>query len=192
MQWTVLGHFGAVCLMGLIVLSSQTLTRRMQRGRMRTEARRLRDCLLISFQALRVLHEENLVVLGGGRPPLMSARHQIHLLRTQLGRLHTLEQSEVEAVMSACVALERLESILALAGKSVTGVSFTLPKSEEDRRVLHLALRQTCALLETAEGRLRETQGGADAGMDARRPASDSAQLPDARRPSDLTESVPH
>lgn len=164
MLWTVLEHFGPVFLMGALILASQSLTRRVHSERLRVEARRLRTSLAINLQALRDLYTGDLRVFAGGKHTLMSGRQQINLLRTQLGRLLLLEQPEIEAVMSACIATERAESAMAVAGKSVAGVSFSIPSGEEDRRTLESALRQACSMLEVAESHLTPGQKGQDEG----------------------------
>jgi hypothetical protein len=144
-------HIGQLCFMAMVIFGSQGFTRRAQRERTRLEAQRLRGALTVSLQALRKLYEDNLRVLAGGRPPLMSGRHQMGLLRTQLGRLIALDQSEIEAVLAASIAAEGAEAIMAIGGKAVAGVAFTVPTGDEERGILQSSLMQACAMLEAAE-----------------------------------------
>ncbi len=144
-------HIGQLCLMAMVIFGAQGFARRAQRERMRLEAQRLRCALTVSLQALRKLHEDNLRVLAGKRPPLMSGRHQMGLLRTQLGRLIVLDQTEIEAVLTASIAAERAEAMMAISGKALAGVAFTVPKGDEEMGIVQSSLKQACAMLEAAE-----------------------------------------
>jgi hypothetical protein len=150
MLWTVSEHFGPLCLMAAIIFGSQAFTRRIQHERLRAEAGRLRGALTVSLRSLRTLHKANLRVLAGGRPPLISGRQQMNLLRPQLGRLISLDQPEIEAVIAATIAVEAVETAMAIAGKTVGGVAFTVPDGEA-KGMLESALLQACSMLETAE-----------------------------------------
>jgi hypothetical protein len=150
MDFTLYAHFGAVCLMGAIVLSSQMVTRRAQRERLRNEAHRLRCSLSVILRALRELHLGNLRSLDDNKLQLLPASQQIHLLRTQLSKLLSLEQAEVQAVMTACVALERVESVMSVTGKNAAGARMNLPRGADDSRMLQATMRQACTLIESA------------------------------------------
>jgi hypothetical protein len=145
---TLWEHFGPVFL--LLILVSQALNRRAQRIRLRNEVRNLRTSLRLGLHSLRALYASNLTGLAAGKPSLMSGRQQINLLRTQLNRLHSLDPSEIEAVMSACIEMELAESKLAICGKGIAGVSFSTPKAGEETKALQTVLLQTCARIETA------------------------------------------
>jgi hypothetical protein len=148
MLGTLWEHFGPVFL--LLLLVSQALNRRAQRIRWRNEVRSLRTSLRLGLHSLRTLYASNLTALAAGKPWLMSGRQQINLLRTQLSRLHSLDQPEIEAVMSACIEMELAESKLAICGKGIAGVSFSAPKAAEETKALETLLLQTCARIETA------------------------------------------
>jgi hypothetical protein len=149
MLGSVWDHFGPVCL--VLILGSQALTRRAQRQRWRNEARNLRACLSLNLQALRTLYLHNLSALTANESPLLSGRQQISLLRTQLGRLTSLDKSDVEAVTLACIAMEKAEATLVVAGKGHGGARLPNPRRDERRTILLSTLRETCALLEEAE-----------------------------------------
>ncbi len=138
--------------MAVIIFSAQALGRRAQRVRLHGEAVRLRGAMAISLQALRRLYENNLRVLAGGRPPLVSGRNQITVLRILLPRLLSLDQPEIGAVIEAVIATEAAETALAVAGTRIGGVAFGVPKDAADARELESVLSQACAALETAEG----------------------------------------
>jgi len=152
-MWSVVWeHFSPVFFMAFVVLGSQAFTRRAQHARSRGEARRLRTALIVGLGALRKLHEDNLRVLAGGAAPLMSGRHQINLVRPHLARLTSLEETEIDAVMSAIIAAEKAESAMAIGGKAVGGVAFSVPEGDVARARLRSAFTETCLRLETAEG----------------------------------------
>lgn len=147
-------HFGQLCCMALIIFGSQGITRRVQHRRTRAEVQRLRGALHLVLQALRAVHERNLDVLQGARPSLMSGRHYLTLLRTQLNKLLTLEQPEVESVLAANIAAEAAEAVMAIGGKSLSGVAFSVPKEEEEKAMLAASLRHACASIAAAEAQL--------------------------------------
>jgi hypothetical protein len=150
-MWNVSEHlvpfFGLVAL----IIGAQAFRHRLQYARLRGDAGRLRGALAISLQALRKLYEDNLVVLDGGRPPLVSGRNQISLLRQQLGRLISLDKSEIEAVLVASIAAEEVETAMAIAGRRVRGVAFTVPEGKFARGKLESTIMQACSKLESAE-----------------------------------------
>jgi len=148
---TVSDHLGQLCCMAVVIIGVQAFRHRVQCERLCGDARRLRGALTISLQALRKLYEDNLVVLAGGRPPLISGRNQIGLLRLLLGRLISLDESEIEAVLAASIAAEEAETAMAIAGKRVRGVAFTVPEGNFARGRLESALMQACSKIETAE-----------------------------------------
>ncbi|HLZ96493.1 MAG TPA: hypothetical protein VKP66_01020 [Steroidobacteraceae bacterium] len=155
-------HFSPVFFMAFVVLGSQAFTRRAQHARSRGEARRLRTALIVGLAALRKLHVDNLSVLAGGAVPLMSGRHQINLVRPHLARLISLEESEIDAVMSAVIAAEKAESAMAIGGKALGGVAFSVPEEDDARARLRSAFTEACVMLETAEGSM--CPGGAASG----------------------------
>ncbi|MGA2190033.1 MAG: hypothetical protein ABSH33_16005 [Steroidobacteraceae bacterium] len=150
--------------MAMIIFGAQGFSRRAQRERTRLEAQRLRSALGVGLRALRNLHEDNLRVLAGARPPLMSGRHQMGLLRTQLGRLIVLDQPEIEAVLTASIAAEAAEAMMAVSGKPLAGVAFSAPKGDEDVGILQSSLERACAMLEAAETLLTGSGSGTSSG----------------------------
>jgi hypothetical protein len=162
MWWSVIEHVSQLGFMIAIVTVSRTWSRRAQEERQRTEAERLRSALKIGISALRTRYEGNLRILAHGDLPLVSARNQICLLRTQFGRLTCLEAPEIEAVMAASVAAECVESEMAIAGGKLGAVVFEIPKRRAAQEVLRSRLRDACSLLATAEQHLgpREMPGG--------------------------------
>jgi hypothetical protein len=155
MWWTVCGQIVQLSLMAAIILSSQASSRRAQSraqtDRVRDEARRLRSALAVSLPALRTVYEDDLCILSGGKPPLISGRSLINLLRTQLGRLTTLDPAEIQAVMAASIAAERAETEMAIAGKKIGDVAISLSDDRAAREVLSLRLRAACSMLGAAE-----------------------------------------
>jgi hypothetical protein len=119
------------------------------------EIRRLRVALAIVLAALRELYEDDLAMLARGELALISGRNRINLLRTQLTRLTSLETPEVEALMAACVAAERVETDMAIYGRKIGGVAYTIFAGDEARPILESALRESCAALLAAEQLLR-------------------------------------
>jgi hypothetical protein len=148
---TVSDHVIQVCLMALVIFGSHVWTHRVQTERLRGEARRVRSVLTMSLRALRKLYEGNLDVLSGGKPPLISGRNQISLLRMQFSRLVCLDQPEIEAVWEASIGAESVEAAIAVAGKGVGAVAFGVPEDDGVRATLKSALAQACSMLETAE-----------------------------------------
>jgi hypothetical protein len=148
---TISEHFGPIFFMVAVMVGSQVFARRVQQKRLRDEVWRLRSALTVSIKALRRLYEGNLRVLAGGGPPLISGRNQIILFRIHFGRLISLDQCEIEAVLDASLAAERVETAMAIAGKIVGGVAFTVPEGDEARGMLESALMQACSMLATAE-----------------------------------------
>jgi hypothetical protein len=137
--------------MALIIFGSQAFGRRIQNDRQRDETRRLRSALTISLTALRKLYECNLGVLAGQGPPLISGRTQINLFRLHFGRLMSLDQPEIESLLTASISVEEAETAMALAGKTVGGVAFMLPEADEAKGTLKSALMRACSMLESAE-----------------------------------------
>jgi len=151
MSWTFAEHFGPLCFMVTLMVGSQVLARRAQTKRSRREALRLRRALVASFQALRALYESNLSRLADGKSPLASGRHQISLLRIHLGRLITLDEAEVEAVVAASHAAEGIETAMSIAGKPIGGMAFSLPAEDSGKEAVGSALRKACSIFESAE-----------------------------------------
>jgi len=137
-----------VCL--LLILGSQALNRRAQRLRWRNEVKSLRAGLKVGLQSVRETHEENLRAIAQSRRTVVSGRHQLNLLRTQLGRLPSLEQTEAETVMLACIAAERAESMLESARKALMSADVVIHRRDEKRAMAESALRAACSALERA------------------------------------------
>jgi hypothetical protein len=151
MLWTAFEHFSQIFFMAAIILGSHALSRRTHRERVHHDAQRLRSALTISLPALRKLYEDNLSILSGGEPLLISGRNQINLLRTQLGRLTSLDPPEIEAVMAASIAAERAETAMGIADRKSGGVACIISGNHEARKILESTLREVCSMLETAE-----------------------------------------
>jgi hypothetical protein len=151
MLWTAFEHFSQLFFMAAIILGSHGLARRTHRERVRHDARRLRSALTISLPALRKIYEDNLSILSGGEHLLISGRNQINLLRTQLGRLTSLDPPEIEAVMAASIAAERAETAMAIVDRKVGGVAFIISGNLEAKKILESPLREVCSMLESAE-----------------------------------------
>lgn len=151
MLWTAFEHFSQLFFMAAIILGSHALSRRTHRERVQHDSRRLRSALTISLPALRKLYEDNLSILSGGERLLISGRNQINLLRTQLGRLTSLDPPEIEAVMAASIAAERAETAMAMVDKKVSGVAFIISGNLEAKKILESSLRDVCSMLESAE-----------------------------------------
>ena len=167
-------HFGPVCL--LLILGSQALNRRAQRLRWRKEERSLRVGLHVGLRSIGLLYSENLRAIGNSKGGFASGRNQINLLKTQLNRLAILDEREVEAIMSACIAAERAESTLEAARRAMAAESVTVLRREERRATAVAAMREACSALSYAETLL----GGGDTG--------DALKRGDAR--SELARSV--
>jgi ParB-like chromosome segregation protein Spo0J len=142
-------HFGPVCL--VLILGSQALNRRAHRIRWRNEMRSVRTGLRVNLHSLRMLYAENLQSVVHSRRTLASGRQQINLLKTQLGRLASLPENEVESVMLACIAAEKAESMLAVAGKALSPTSVVIHRRNEKLALVESALQDACSLLEAAE-----------------------------------------
>jgi hypothetical protein len=148
---TTFEHFFQLFCMATIILGSRAFSMRAQGDRLRGDAQRLRSALTINLQALRKHYQENLSILSGGELPLISGRNQINLLRTQLGRLTSLDPPEIEAVMTASVAAEMAETEMAKTGTRNGGIAFTIPEIREARTLLASTLRDACSALQIAE-----------------------------------------
>jgi hypothetical protein len=169
--------------MAALVAGTQALTRRAQSERLRGEAHRLRRALVMSLQALRALHEGNLRGLAAGKSPLASGRHQITLLRIHLGRLMSLDEAEIEAVMAASIAAERVETAMSIAGKPAGGLAFTLPVEDDGKEAVRSALRETCSMFKLAEC-LLVSSGMPRNGETPRVPVSEAQGLSDDTGPA--------
>src|SRR5579862_3386405 len=148
-------HFGPLCL--LLILGSQALNRRAHRIRWRNEVRSLRAGLKVGLHSLRDLYGENLHTVAGSKRTLVSGRHQLNLLRTQLGRLPSLTELEAETVMLACIAAERAESMLEAARKTLAPADVVIHRRDEKRAIAESAFQAACAALEAAETLLAAT-----------------------------------
>lgn len=153
-------HFGPVCL--VLILGSQALNRRAHRIRWRNEVRSVRTGLRVNLHSLRMLYTENLQSVVHSRRTLVSGRQQINLLKTQLGRLASLPENEVESVMLACIAAEKAESMLAVAGKLMSAVSVVVHRRNEKLALVESALQAACSMLEAAEKLLSSNGKGGD------------------------------
>jgi cytochrome c biogenesis factor len=150
MSWSITEHFFQVFLMAAVLLCSQTLARFTQNKRMRHEAKRLRSALTISLSALSEHYRKNLDLLSDSELTLISGRHQISLMRIQLGRITSLDEPEVEAVMAACTATERAEIGMEIAGKKMGSVAVVITAKGSARSTLISTLRETCDSLNAA------------------------------------------
>jgi hypothetical protein len=162
MLQTISEHFGPIFFMAALMVGSQAFARRVQQERLRDEVRRLRSALTVSLKALRKLYEDNLGILAGGGLPLISGRNQINLFRIHFGRVISLDQCEIEAVLAASIAAERVETAMAIAGRPVGGVAFTVPEGGEARGMLKLALMLASSMLSAAEHVMTPTGGWRD------------------------------
>ena len=155
-EWTdltsVCERFSQVIMMGAVILAAQTIARRTQDRRVREEIGRVRSLLRVGLRALRDLYGNNLRLLVSGDGPLLSGRSQIILLRTSVGRLVSLNELEIKAVMDANIAMELAETAMAVGGKPTGGVAFTLPPEGTER--VKLPLLRAWEALETAEALL--------------------------------------
>jgi hypothetical protein len=138
----------------LLILGSQALNRRAQRIRWRNEVRSLRAGLKVGLHSLHGLYGENLLAIARSKRTLVSGRNQLNLLRTQLGRLPSLKELEVETVMLACIAAERAESMLEAAGKALAPADVVIHRRDEKRAMAESAFQAACAALEAAEALL--------------------------------------
>jgi len=165
--------------MAAILLGAQAFSRRANARRARAEAQRLRHALAVGLPALRKLYEDDLAAFSRSDLPVASGRNQIGLLRTLFGRLLSLDSPEIEAVMAASIAAERVETAMAIGGVKVGGAGFTIPKKHEAREALRAALREACQLLIAAE-EILTPNAVVDGESAAAQPAS--ARDSDARR----------
>ena len=154
-MWTNSEPFFQLAFMVAVILSAQAFSRRAQSKRLVTEARRLRAALAMILSALREVYEDDLATLSVGERPLISGRNQINLLRSQLTRLTSLDAPEVEAVMAASIAAERVEMHLGVSGKKIGGIAVTIPSGHQAKRALESSLRKASTALLTAEMLLR-------------------------------------
>ena len=135
----------------LLILGSQALNRRAHRIRWRNEVRSLRVGLKVGLHSLHDLYEENLHSVARSKRTLVSGRHQLNLLRTQLGRLPSLNELEAETVMLACIAAERAESFLEAARKTLSPGDVVVHRRDEKRAMAESAFQAACTALEAAE-----------------------------------------
>jgi hypothetical protein len=113
--------------------------------------RSLRAGLKVGLHSLRDLYGENLRAVAGSKRTLVSGRHQLNLLRTQLGRLPSLKEPEAETVMLACIAAERAESMLEAVRKALAPADVVVHRRDEKRAMAESAFQTACAALEAAE-----------------------------------------
>jgi hypothetical protein len=144
----------------LLILGSQALNRRAQRIRWRNEVRSLRAGLKVGLHSLRDLYGENLHAVARSKGALLSGRHPLNLLRTQLGRLPSLTEPEAERVMLACIAAERAESILEAVRKALAPADVVIHRRDEKRAMAESAFQAACTALESAEALLAASDSG--------------------------------
>ena len=155
MDLTSVGErFSQFILMAAMILGNQAIARRAQNHRVREEV--TADSIFAArvMRALRDLYDDNLRLLTSGDGLLLSGRSQIALLRIHLGRLNSLNEAEIEAVLTASIAMEVAEAAMAVAGKPVGGVAITLPREGGAAEAVKLPLLRALAALETAEALL--------------------------------------
>jgi hypothetical protein len=167
MLWTVLEHFGPICMMVAIIGSNKAFAHRAHERRSRGEAQKLRGALIISVRALGKLYRDNLDTLAGSGPALLAGRNQINLLRVQLSRLLCLEQAEIEALWTASIAAEAAESAMGVAGKPLGTFAFAVPERGDKKEMLLSALLEARAALEAAEALLAPAATAREAGASA-------------------------
>jgi hypothetical protein len=172
-------RYGPLCL--LLILGSQWLNRRAQRIRWRNEVRSLRAGLKVGLHSLRDLYGENLHAVTSSKRTLVSGRHQLNLLRTQLGRLPSLKELEAEAVMLACIAAERAESVLEAARKALAPTDVVVHRRDGKRAMAESAFQTACAALEAAE-KLLDASGSTGTEHDAAREQGRPPIEPDEAR----------
>jgi hypothetical protein len=110
-------RFSQFILMAAMILGNQAIARRAQNHRVREEGRRIRYLLRGSMRALRDLYDDNLRLLASGDGLLLSGRSQITLLRIHFGRLVSLNEAEIEAMLTASIAMEVAETAMAVANR---------------------------------------------------------------------------
>jgi hypothetical protein len=154
-MWTdvaaVSDRFSQFAFMAVIIFGSHAIARRAQNRRVLEDARRIRAALGISLRALSELYEDNLRLLASGDGSLLSGRNQVQVLRILLGRVVSLQEGEIEAVLAANIALEAAETAMAVAGKPLGAVAFTLPADGSAVETVKQPLLYACVTLEAAQ-----------------------------------------
>jgi hypothetical protein len=158
MGWTdltsVFERFSQFIFMAAMILGNQAISRRAQDRRVRGEVQRIRYLLRGVLRALHDLYDDNLRLLANGDRLLLSGRNQIALLRIHFGRLVSLNEAEIEAVLAASIAMEVAETAMVVAGKPMGGVAITLPPEGGVAEAVKLPLLRALAALETAQALL--------------------------------------
>jgi hypothetical protein len=155
--------------MAVIIFGAQAISRHAHHKRLRAETQRLRSVLTLGLSALQRTYEDDMELLPHRPRRLVSGRHQMNLLRSQMGRMTNLETPETEAVMRACIAAERVETFLEIAGKQMGKVAVPIPQRNELKASLKTTMVEAIAQIRLAVDVL-DPQG------DVRR----RAQAPDA------------
>lgn len=159
MTWTdllpLIEHFGQIVFLGGLIFGSQAVARRVQDGKARAEAARIRLMLRLALTGLREVYETNLRLLEQEDGRLASGRNQIGLMRIPLGRLVALhDESQIAAVMAANAAVEAAETAMAMAGQPAGPAVFKLREEAREREAVQLRLTEACTELTVAEASL--------------------------------------
>jgi len=144
------GHIVPVlCLVTVMVLSRVIISRQMRR-RGSVDRDRLRASLAVELAAVRDLLDNNLDLLAAQAGYVVSGRGSFLLLRASAGRLAVLERDELAVVLAAYGANERLEAVLAVAGRPSGPSAFRVPPRDLSRADIHQAMLRTRDAIETA------------------------------------------
>lgn len=173
MYWTPAEHLIQLSCMAVIIFSAQAITRRAHERRQRAETERLRSILTLGLSSLSKTYQVDLDLLPHPPRRLVAGRHQMNLLRLHLGRITSLETAEAEAVMSACIAAERAEAWLEIAGKPMGGAAAAIERRDE----LKASLRST---LVEAIDHLQRAVASLDPNAELRGRTSAASEPPEA------------
>jgi hypothetical protein len=119
----------------------------------------LRSALVIGLTSLSRVYGDDADVLAHQPRRLVSGRNQMNLMRTQLGSIMTPDEEEVEAVRTACIAAERAETWLDIAGRRLGGPAMPVPQRDDLRATLKSTLDDATKQLQAAVDVLDPEEG---------------------------------
>ena len=152
--WPIWIHLASISIMATVVVMNHRVMRRVVERRTARDSVRLRVALCAELAAIQALYSENLRRLSERAAFVLSGKGLQSVYRANIGRLVLLTGPEIEVLVTAAAAQERVEGLLAGHGKPRTNLAWELPPNDAKRAEIRCAILHAAAAAERARAQL--------------------------------------
>jgi hypothetical protein len=157
--WDLLLRLGPFALMAMFMTLNYRLAYRRNDRRTDQDKTGLRAAHWAELAALRALHEDNLRLISDRAGYVLSGKSLFAVYRANLGRLVTLSEDVITALVTANAAQERLEALLAVHGKASANLAWRTPDDDIQLAEIKQATLAAMAAVERALSALEASSG---------------------------------